>query len=161
MQKPVFIIAVDPGSDAGAIATLAPDRIATTQDLPKVGKQVDAVGLSDLVEDFVEKAQSAGWHVEAVVEKVAAFPKQGAVSSFNFGTANGMILGVLAGKKIPIIPAVPNEWKRKMRLNRDGEVSRALALRLYPELSTSMARKKDHNRAEALLIAHWRAFGKP
>lgn len=161
MEKPVFIIAIDPGSEDGAVATLSPNRVATTQDLPKVGKQVDAVGLSDLVDRLVSEARGADWHIEAVVEKVSAFPKQGAVSSFNFGTANGIILGVLAGKKIPVIPAVPSEWKRQMRLNRDGEVSRALALRLYPELSTSLARKKDHNRAEALLIAHWRAFGKP
>lgn len=52
-------------------------------------------------------------------------------------------------------PVSPGFWKRQMSLNSDGEVSRQRARALYPGLEEDLRRKKDHNRAEALLLGRW------
>ena len=67
----------------------------------------------------------------------------------------GLIRGVLAGAGVPIISVTPAKWKKHFSLNNDAEKSRALAIRRFPGMDT-LARKKDHGRAEALLIALWK-----
>ena len=54
-----------------------------------------------------------------------------------------------------MIYASPSRWKRYYGLNRDGEASRRRALGLFPASAASFARKKDHHRAEAALLARW------
>ena len=50
----------------------------------------------------------------------------------------------------------PQTWKRWFGLLRaDKDASRQRALVLYPAAAHMLARKKDHNRAEALLLAHY------
>jgi crossover junction endodeoxyribonuclease RuvC len=91
----------------------------------------------------------------AVVERVASMPKQGVASTFKFGMATGIIHGVLAACDVPVHLVTPSVWKRGMGLiGADKEASRALALRLFPQV-TGLDRKMDHGRAEALLMGHW------
>ena len=66
----------------------------------------------------------------------------------------GLIRGVLAGAGVPIISVTPAKWKKHFSLNSDAEKSRALAIRRFP--TAPLARKKDHGRAEALLMALWK-----
>jgi crossover junction endodeoxyribonuclease RuvC len=47
----------------------------------------------------------------------------------------------------------PAQWKRAMHLTSDKEQSRARALETFPVCAHHFARKKDHGRAEAALIA--------
>lgn len=49
----------------------------------------------------------------------------------------------------------PQEWKKFYRLGKEKDASLDMARRLYPDAQTLLARVKDHNRAEALLIAHF------
>lgn len=52
----------------------------------------------------------------------------------------------------------PAAWKRDVGLYGRAftkDDSRARALLLYPTLEAELRRKKDHGRAEALLIAAW------
>lgn len=53
-------------------------------------------------------------------------------------------------------PVYPQVWKRHFNLlKKDKDHSRLLAIELFPELENKLSRKKDHNRAEALLIARY------
>jgi Holliday junction resolvasome RuvABC endonuclease subunit len=141
------VLGVDPGV-TGAYALLSPSGAAPiVDDLPVVGNQINAGEWRRILTRLAPDA--------AVVELVHSMPKQGLASTFRFGVACGIIRGVLLGAGVPIIDVTPNVWKKYFRLGSDAEQSRALACRRFPSLS-GLARKKDHNRAEALLIALWK-----
>lgn len=145
-----MIIGVDPGSVSAAYGILGTNgSLFAAGDVPVVDRMVDAAGWTDLLQRLGLDDDDL-----AVVEQVSAFPKQGVTSSFRFGMGCGIIRGVLAALNIPIIQIAPGKWKKHFALNSDGEKSRALALRLWPTC-TDLVRKKDHGRAEALLMARW------
>src|SRR5262245_57279414 len=68
----------------------------------------------------------------AIVERVAAMPKQGVASTFRFGSAYGTVLGCLAACGVPVHLVAPTVWKRHFRLGADKEEARALVIRLFP-----------------------------
>ena len=81
-------------------------------------------------------------------------PGQGVASTFKFGKGYGEIIGVLATLGLGYRAISPAVWKREMGLQRAEKAdSRRKAQELYP--TASLARVKDHGRAEALLIAEW------
>jgi crossover junction endodeoxyribonuclease RuvC len=140
------ILAVDPGI-SGAIAFMfseAPGHVAS-EDMPVADGDVDAVTLANRI---VAMGPSL-----AIVEKVGAMPKQGVASTFRFGRAFGTVIGVIGALKVPLIFVAPTKWKAHFRLSADKEQARALALRLFPTSAEQFQRKRDHNRAEASLIA--------
>ena len=145
------VLGVDPGAVSGAYALLIRttngivDSIA--DDIPVVDRQVDAAEWGRIVVHLKPDV--------AVVEQVGSMPKQGVASMFKFGMGCGLIRGVLAGAGVPIISVTPAKWKKHFSLNSDAEKSRALAIRRFPGVTT-LARKKDHGRAEALLLALWK-----
>jgi crossover junction endodeoxyribonuclease RuvC len=116
-------------------------------DLAVAHGQLDAASLSRLVRDSRVAM--------AIVEHVGAMPKQGVASTFKFGQATGIIQGVLAANGVPLHYVRPTVWKKHFGLaGKDKEAARALAIRLYPDV-TGLDRKKDHGRAEALLMLEW------
>jgi crossover junction endodeoxyribonuclease RuvC len=137
---------VDPGV-TGAIAFYFPDAAdrILAEDTPGVAGEVDGVTLSRRIKQLAPTF--------AIVERVASMPGQGVASTFKFGKAIGTALGVLGVLEIPIHLVAPGVWKKHFRLSADKEQARALALRLFPSTSDHFARKKDHGRAEAGLIA--------
>lgn len=141
------IIAIDPGALSGAYAAFRNGNGACVADLAVVDGQLDAASLAQLIVKLKPAV--------AVVERVGAMPKQGVASTFKFGQATGIIHGVLAAQGIPLHLVSPPVWKRPLGLiGKDKEAARALAIRLYPGVR-GLDRKKDQNRAEALLIGHW------
>jgi len=55
----------------------------------------------------------------------------------------------------------PAEWKKSLGLTgKDKEASRQRALQLFPA-QAQLARKKDHHRAEAVLLAYWQQQNLP
>jgi crossover junction endodeoxyribonuclease RuvC len=148
------VCGIDPGL-SGAVAFYfpeAPDRVAA-EDIPVVAGMVDCATLATRIRQMAPDL--------AIVERVASMPKQGVSSTFKFGTAFGAILGVLAALEIRTSLVTPQVWKRHFRLDADKEKSRALALRTFPKTSQHFARKKDHGRAEASLIALYGAHQFP
>jgi crossover junction endodeoxyribonuclease RuvC len=100
----------------------------------------------------------------AIVERVAAMPKQGVASTFKFGASYGALLGVIGALGIPSVLVTPTKWKKHFALDAEKERARALALRMWPARSELFSRKKDHGRAEAALLARfgaetWRGGG--
>ena len=78
---------------------------------------------------------------------------QGSATTFSMGLTAGLIEGAIGAKgyTYKLVPAT--QWKKHYKLTSNKEQARAAAVRLYP--SAPLARKKDHNRAEALLIARF------
>lgn len=144
------VMGIDPGL-SGAIAFIFesdPHRIAV-EDMPVVDGNVSAPILAQTIRKFAPSY--------AVIEHVNAMPKQGVSSTFNFGKAFGQVIGVGGALNIPLHFVTATKWKRRFHLSADKEEARAMALRLFPACATSFARKKDHGRAEAALIAKYGA----
>ena len=148
-----MILAIDPGK-SGAIAHLHDDgRYCCVEDAPSIGSTVCPELLANLIRRLAFDGQSS--QVRVVMEQVASMPKQGVVSTFNFGTSYGIALGVVAALRLPLELVRPNVWKREMGLGKDKEASRAKCLHLVPEASEMLKRKKDSDRAEAILLGLW------
>jgi hypothetical protein len=88
----------------------------------------------------------------AFVEFLNAFG-MGASSAFNFGWSAGGIEAVLSCLKVPYTYVSPRVWKRAMDCHKDKDASRARASQLLPHFAHNWDRKKDHNRAEASMLA--------
>jgi crossover junction endodeoxyribonuclease RuvC len=87
------------------------------------------------------------------IEDVHSMPGQGVASSFKFGRAVGAINAV-ADLIFGVWHIVsPQRWKRAMGVTQEKDSSLKLARELWP--NAPLTRKKDHGRAEALLIAEY------
>jgi crossover junction endodeoxyribonuclease RuvC len=159
-----MIIGIDPGL-TGAIAFIGRDGYIV-EDLPtmangkgkaKVKRQIDPGELAEMIKH--QSNQSGEKPIKVYLERVAAMNKQGVSSVFSLGETYGAIKAVVATLQIPIEIISPQEWKKFYNLRRDKkqsvtkELSRTKAIELFPE--ASLTRKKDHNLAEALLIANY------
>ena len=150
-MKPSYcIMGIDPGV-SGAISFYFPEHphMVSAIDVPVVAGKIDSVSLAVRIAQMNPDL--------AIIECVGPMPKQGVSSTFNFGVSFGAVLGVVAAMKIPSRLVTPSKWKKHFALSADKEASRALALRLWPGRSELFARKKDHGRAEAALLARYGA----
>ena len=149
------ILGVDPGIRGGLAiididANGAAPRLVDAIDIPVAGvgakERVDVLAIRDWI------AQHAPQH--ALIERAQAMPKQGASSGFKYGRAVGAIEAVMACCAIPLTIVEPSIWKKFHTLRGgDKEAGRQRALQLFPSAHALLARKKDHGRAEAALIA--------
>lgn len=148
----MIIVGIDPGL-TGAVAVLdVLGKLVHVWDMPTVEKggktrvkrEVHAVGLASLL-----RGVSAG---QACVESVASMSSQGVAGVFSLGDTFGTIRGVCGAMQIPLTRVTPQAWKKGMGVGKDKEKCRELAIELSGETGL-FKRKKDHNRAEAYLIA--------
>lgn len=153
-----MIIGVDPGL-TGAIAALDDHgRVLALEDMPttpkRVGKGSEVNGYL-LAEIFHALAAHHG-KGRVWLEAVSAMPKQGVTSVWSFGMSVGMVRGVVAALGFPLELVRPQEWKKFHGiLRKEKDASRTLAISKHPELARDLAHKKDHGRADALLIAEY------
>jgi len=91
----------------------------------------------------------------AILEQVGPRPGQGLVSTTRFVGSMYLMQGLLTALQIPFLSVPPATWKRALgKLSSDKEKSRARAIaEVHPNHVGLFARKKDHNRAEAYLLA--------
>lgn len=147
----MIIAALDPGL-SGALAVMRSPDDCETHDLPTMGEGTERMLDGGALARVLLRTSPD----IAVIELVTAMPKQGLASTFRFGTAYGQILGVVQALQLPYELVRPQLWKRQMRLaGGDKEGARQRAIGRFPELGAELARKKDHNRAEALMLALW------
>ena len=145
------IMAIDPGSDSGAIAFYFPSRpdLISAEDMPCADHVVDAVTLSSRIEQMRPDM--------CVIEAVGAMPGQGVSSTFKFGVSFGIARGVVLASRVPLHIVSPVKWKKHFGLiGKDKDASRGQAISFWPS-SAHFARKKDHGRAEAALLARYGA----
>lgn len=95
----------------------------------------------------------------AVVEDVHAMPGQGVSSTFNFGHACGVVLGVLAAMEIPVKMVSPQLWKKRAGLiGTDKDTARTKAIQTWPGWTELNQKARGQALADAALIA---MFGAP
>ena len=95
-------------------------------------------------------------NINVVVEQVSAMPGQGVTSMFNFGQSFGVLKGVCAAMQLPIFFVRPAKWKKYYNLiNSQKDSSRVKAIEMFPKFSSMLSRKKDNNKADAILIANY------
>src|SRR6185436_17599218 len=88
----VKILGVDPGASGALVMLETTDNVLCIQDMPTVRVQRTTTGRQQTVvaEAFLASLVHKWSPDVAWVERVHAMPKQGVVSSFNFGLAFGL-----------------------------------------------------------------------
>jgi crossover junction endodeoxyribonuclease RuvC len=75
---------------------------------------------------------------------------------FNFGQSFGVIKGICSALRLPINFIRPTKWKKHYNLiGSDKDASRTKVIELFPDISSKISRKKDSNKADAILIAKY------
>ena len=149
------IIGIDPGL-SGAIAVMHDKKVINMYDMPvmaegkKNKRQLNSSQLVNIIKENINKDEET----IVVVEQVNAMPGQGVTSMFNFGQTFGAIKGVCAALKLPIFFVRPSKWKKHFELiNSSKDSSRTKVIEMYPTLSGQLAKKRDVNKSDAVLIA--------
>ena len=157
-----LVIGVDPGI-SGALVLIDPATMLVWKwaDMPIAesnGKRsVSAAMLALTIAEWRSLAEKTGRRLLAIVEEVGAMPGQGVTSMFSFGRSFGVILGVLAGNGVSTELARPAVWKKGAGISKDKGSARKAAQERFPASAAMFARVKDDGRAEAALLARWRA----
>ena len=153
----MIIIGIDPGI-TGGICILENKKIIEVYDTPtmidgkKNKRQVNGSQVANIIKEELNKDKE----IVVVVEHVNAMPGQGVTSMFNFGQSFGVIKGVCAALSLPIYFVRPTKWKKHFNLIKTNkEAGRTKAIEVYPEISGKLSRKKDSNKADAILIARY------
>lgn len=149
VNSPRIVLAVDPGL-SGAAFKLGGGCCDTIRDFDSLEAIPRAI-----------KALSANV-THATIEGVAARPGQGVCSMFNFGRAAGVADAslFLALPGVPVTEVWPQKWQnyfRRLFNIAKGTLfdSRAVATAILPSYAHFFRRKKDHNTADAALMAVW------
>ena len=153
----MLIIGIDPGIN-GAICFFKNGTIIDLLDMPtmSVGKKNKSQVNGSQIFNEVQKVtlNENKKEVLAVIEQVSAMPGQGVTSMFNFGQSFGVLKGVFSAMQIPMDFVTPVKWKKFFNLiNKNKDSSRTKAIEIFPYISSKLSRKKDANKADAILIA--------
>ena len=149
------IIGIDPGL-SGAIAVLENNKVLNIFDMPvmsegkKNKRQLNSAQLVSIIKKNIESNEE----VAVVVEQVNAMPGQGVTSMFNFGQSFGILKGICSAMQLPMYFVRPAKWKKYFNLiNSEKDASRTRAIEIFPYFSSQLSKKKDANKADAILIA--------
>ena len=151
------IIGIDPGL-SGAIAVLEDIKVLNLFEMPVMaeGKKNKRQLNSAQLVNIIRENSIGEEEIVVVVEQVNAMPGQGVTSMFNFGQTFGAIKGVCAALNLPIFFVRPSKWKKYFELiNSSKDSSRTKVIEMYPSLSSQLAKKKDVNKSDAILIARY------
>ena len=153
----MIIFGIDPGV-SGAISVLENKKVIEVFEMPtmidgkKNKKQVNGSQVTNIIKGRLKDNKE----VIVVVEHVNAMPGQGVTSMFNFGQSFGVIKGICAALSLPIYFVRPTKWKKYFNLIKTNkDASRTKVIEVYPEISSQLSRKKDANKADAILIARY------
>ena len=153
----MLIIGIDPGI-SGSICFLEDGKITDVIEMPtmtegkKNKKQVNGSQIYNEILKRTNKFQKKD--IRVIVEQVSAMPGQGVTSMFNFGQSFGILKGICAAMQLPIYFVRPAKWKKYFNLiNSEKDASRTRAIEIFPYFSSQLSKKKDANKADAILIA--------
>ena len=149
------IFGIDPGL-SGAIALLEDNKVLEVIELPvmaegkKNKRQLNSAQLSN----FISKNVTSIDNTAVIVEQVNAMPGQGVTSMFNFGQSFGVLKGICSAMQLSMIFVRPAKWKKYFGLIKtEKDASRTKVIEIFPYISSELSRKKDSNKADAVLIA--------
>ena len=152
----MLIIGIDPGI-SGSICFFKDGRILEVIEMPvmtegkKNKKQVNG---AQIYNEFLKRINKKEDEIRVVIEQVSAMPGQGVTSMFNFGQSFGILKGICSAMQIPMFFVRPAKWKKYFNLiNSQKDASRTRAIEIFPYFSSQLSKKKDSNKADAILIA--------
>ena len=153
----MLIIGIDPGL-SGAICFLKDGKILDVVEMPtmtegkKNKKQVNGSQIYNEISNRIKQRDKN--EIKVIIEQVSAMPGQGVTSMFNFGQSYGILKGICSAMRLPMYFVRPAKWKKYFNLiNSEKDASRTRAIEIFPYFSSQLSRKKDSNKADAILIA--------
>jgi hypothetical protein len=157
----MIVLAIDIGL-TGAIAAV--DSRGThfvvdlpIEEIPKAGnrmikRRVSAIGLRDVLRTLVPPGEVA----LALIEDVHAGMGPGVAARSSLDMNRGRIEAVLELQRLDVRAIQPSAWKRFYGLTgKEKSDNLGTARTLFPMAMHMLKRMKDHNRADALLMAHY------
>jgi len=153
----MLIIGIDPGI-SGSICFFQDGEVKDVIDMPTMTdgkKNKRQVNGSQIYNEISKKIiDTDKKNVKVVIEQVSAMPGQGVTSMFNFGQSFGILKGICSAMQLPMYFVRPAKWKKYFNLiNSEKDASRTKAIEIFPYFSTNLSKKKDNNKADAILIA--------
>ena len=153
----MLIIGIDPGI-SGSICFFQDGVIQDVVEMPtmiegkKNKKQVNGSQIFNEISEKIKKMDKK--NIKVVIEHVTAMPGQGVTSMFNFGQSFGILKGICSAMQLSVYFVRPTKWKKYFNLiNSEKDASRTRAIEIFPYYSSHLSRKKDSNKADAILIA--------
>jgi len=153
----MIIIGIDPGL-SGSICFFENGKILDVVEMPtmiegkKNKKQVNGSQIYNEILKRISHLDKSD--VKVVIEQVSAMPGQGVTSMFNFGQSFGILKGICSAMQLPVYFVRPAKWKKFFNLiNSEKDASRTRAIEIFPYFSSQLSKKKDSNKADAILIS--------
>ena len=153
----MLVIGIDPGI-SGSICFFNEGKIIDVVEMPtmiegkKNKKQVNGSQIFNEISERIKKIDKRD--IKVVIEQVSAMPGQGVTSMFNFGQTYGILKGICAAMQLPMYFVRPAKWKKYFNLiNSEKDASRTKAIEIFPYFSQQLSKKKDSNKADAILIS--------
>ena len=153
----MLIIGIDPGI-SGAICFFEDGQVKEIIDMPvmaegkKNKRQVNGPQTYNEISKRINKLPKKD--IIVVIEQVSAMPGQGVTSMFNFGQSFGVLKGICSAMQLSMHFVRPAKWKKYFGLIKtEKDASRTKVIEIFPYISSQLSRKKDSNKADAILIA--------
>ena len=153
----MIIIGIDPGI-SGSICFFEDGKIIDIIDMPvmsdgkKNKRQVNGAQIYNEISSRIKNYNIND--IKVVIEQVSAMPGQGVTSMFNFGQSFGVLKGICSAMQISMYFVRPAKWKKYFNLiNSQKDASRTKAIQIFPYISSQLSKKKDANKADAILLA--------
>ena len=153
----MLVIGIDPGI-SGSICFFQDGKIIDVVEMPtmtdgkKNKKQVNGSQIFNEISERIRNLDKK--EIKVIIEQVSAMPGQGVTSMFNFGQSFGILKGICSAMQLPMYFVRPAKWKKYFNLiNSEKDASRTRAIEIFPYFSGELSRKKDSNKADAILIA--------
>ena len=153
----MLIIGIDPGI-SGAICFFEDGQVKELIEMPvmadgkKNKRQINGPQTYNEILERINRFQKKD--VIVVIEQVSAMPGQGVTSMFNFGQSFGVLKGICSAMQLSMFFIRPVKWKKYFGLIKtEKDASRTKVIEIFPYISSELSRKKDSNKADAVLIA--------
>ena len=153
----MLIIGIDPGI-SGAICFFEEGQIKEIIDMPTMAdgkknkRQINGPQTYNEIYSRITKVSKSD--ITVVIEQVSAMPGQGVTSMFNFGQSFGVLKGICSAMQLSMFFIRPAKWKKYFGLIKtEKDASRTKVIEIFPYISSELSRKKDSNKADAVLIA--------
>ena len=153
----MLIIGIDPGI-SGSLCFFSDGKIIDVIDMPNMAegkknkKQVNGAQIYNEIYSRIKNFEKND--IKVVIEQVSAMPKQGVTSMFNFGQSFGVLKGICSAMQLSMHFVRPVKWKKYYGLIKtEKDASRTKVIEIFPYISSQLSRKKDSNKADAILIA--------
>ena len=153
----MLIIAIDPGI-SGSLCFFEEGKIIDIIEMPNMAagkknkRQVNGAQIYNEISLRIKNFQKE--NIKVVIEQVSAMPGQGVTSMFNFGQSFGVLKGICSAMQLPMYFVRPAKWKKYFNLiNTKKDASRTKAIEIFPYISAQLSKKKDTNKADAILLA--------